>query len=256
VRRAAEQAQASTSQPTATAAARDVEPLRGIRRVVAERMAHSFATAPHFYLTAQVEATALLHMRAELVADVEAATGVRLTITDFLVKAVAMALHEFPEVNAAWVEGSGQGAAGLRDHTQVNVGIAVGTDEGLVVPVIHQADELTLGEIARRRAELSQRARNGKLALEQLEGGTFTLTNLGMFGVDQFQAIINPPQGAILAVGRIKERPVVVAGTLAVRPTMYVTLSADHRVLDGVQGARFLERVARYIEEPDLLIAQ
>jgi pyruvate dehydrogenase E2 component (dihydrolipoamide acetyltransferase) len=278
-----------------------ITPLRGIRRVVAERMQQSFTTAPHFYLTVEVEATALVRMskipvrgREGLLAKVEAAfsarpqsdgvrpqsdgvrpqsdgvrpqsdgvrpqsDGVRLTISDILVKVCAQALREFPAVNVAWTD---EGGGGLRQHPDVNVGVAVALDvvdprqgNGLVVPVIHQADRLTLAEIARRRADLVERARAGKLTLTDLEGGTFTLSNLGMFGVDQFQAIINPPQSAILAVGRIKDRPVALEGAVVVRPTMHLTLSADHRQLDGAQAARFLERVAKLIEEPYLLLS-
>ncbi|MCX6028349.1 MAG: 2-oxo acid dehydrogenase subunit E2, partial [Chloroflexi bacterium] len=150
---------------------------------------------------------------------------------------------------------------GIVRHTEVNVGLAVSVGQdailpysGLVVPVLHGADGLTLGEIARRRSDMVERARAGKLALADLEGGTFTLSNLGMYGVDQFQAILNPPQSAILAVGRIKDRPVAAAGVVVVRPTMHLTLSVDHRALDGAQGARFLERVAQLIQEPYLLL--
>jgi pyruvate dehydrogenase E2 component (dihydrolipoamide acetyltransferase) len=228
-----------------------IEPLSGIRRVVAERMAHSFATAPHFYLSTEVEATALTRMREGLLAKVEAATSARLTVTDILLKVCAQALAEFPDVNVAWAEDA---AGGIVRHTEVNVGLAVSLDTGLVVPVLHGTDRLTLGEIARRRSDLVERARGGKLTLADLEGGTFTLSNLGMFGVDQFHAILNPPQSAILAVGRIKDRPVAAAGAVVVRPTMHLTLSVDHRVLDGALGARFLERVAQLIQEPYLLL--
>jgi pyruvate dehydrogenase E2 component (dihydrolipoamide acetyltransferase) len=230
----------------------EVEPLSGIRRVVAERMTHSFTTAPHFYLSAEVEATALVRLREGLRPKVEAATGAKLTVTDILLKICAQALAEFPEVNVAWAEDVPGG--GLVRRTEINVGLAVSLDAGLMVPVLHGADRLTLGEIARRRADLVDRARNGKLSLGELEGGTFTLSNLGMYGVDQFQAILNPPQSAILAVGRIKDRPVAVDGAVVVRPTMHLSLSVDHRALDGAQAARFLERVAQLIQEPYLLL--
>jgi len=252
VRGAAAAPAAPAAAPVARFAAGEVVPLRGIRRVAAERMTQSFTTAPHFYLTVEVEATALVRMREGLLAKVEAASGARLTISDILIKVCAQALREFPAVNVAW---SDEGGGGLRQHPDVNVGVAVALDDGLVVPVIHQADRLTLAEIARRRTDLVERARAGRLALTDLEGGTFTLSNLGMFGVDQFQAIINPPQSAILAVGRIKDRPVALEGAVVVRPTMHLTLSADHRQLDGAQAARFVERVAKLIEEPYLLLA-
>jgi pyruvate dehydrogenase E2 component (dihydrolipoamide acetyltransferase) len=231
-----------------------VVPLTGIRRVVAERMAHSFTTAPHFYLSVEAEATALSRMREGLMARIETSTGVRLTITDILVKVCAQALIEFPDVNVAWSESGGAERGGVVRQSQVNIGVAIALDEGLVVPVIRHADQLSLGEIARQRVDLLHRARTGKLTFQDLEGGTFTLSNLGMYGIDQFQAIINPPQSAILAVGRIRERVVARDGAAVVRPTMHLTLSVDHRLLDGAHSALFLECVARFIEEPYLLL--
>lgn len=253
VERAAKRAQ--TPAPAPVAPQGDAEPLSGVRRIVAERMTQSFTTTPHFYLTVEVEATALVRTREELVSKAEAATSNRATITDILIKVVAQGLQEFPEVNTSWADGVQGGAGSVLRHPQVNVGVAVATSDGLVVPVIHDANNLSVEEIAYRRADVTQRARDGKLGLADLEGGTFTLSNLGMFGVDQFHAIINPPQGAILAVGRIKERPVAVAGVLEIRPTVFLTLSADHRLLDGVQAARFLQRVGQLIEEQHLLPA-
>ena len=255
IRRAAELVRAPGSVLTSVIPPGDVEPLRGIRRVVAERMTHSFTTTPHFYLSAEVEATALIRMREGLLSKVEALTGVHLTITDILIKVVAQALREFPEVNVAWADDSQAGVSGVLRQSQVNIGVAVATSDGLVVPVIYEVDKLSLEGIARRRADVTQLARDGKLTLTDLEGGAFTLSNLGMFGVDQFQAIINPSQSAILAVGQIRERPVAIAGNLAIRPTMFLTLSVDHRLLDGVQAARFLQRVVQLIEEPYLLIS-
>ncbi len=229
-----------------------IEVLSGVRRLVAERMTRNFTSTPHFYLTAEVDASALTRMRDGLLPRIEATTGTRLTITDILVKVCARALREHPEVNVTYAETPD--GPGLIRQTEVNVGIAVALDDGLVVPVIRQADCLTLAEIASKRAEVVERARVGKLNLSDLEGGTFTLTNLGMFGVDHFQAIINSPQAAILAVGRVRERPVAVSGTVLIRPTLYLTLSLDHRLVDGAQGARFLESLARLIEEPYLLL--
>jgi pyruvate dehydrogenase E2 component (dihydrolipoamide acetyltransferase) len=216
-------------------------------------MTHSFSTAPHFYLSAEVEATALARMREGLLPKVEAASAVRLTITDILVKVCAQTLSEFPQVNVAWAEDARGG--GVLRQAEVNIGVAVALDVGLVVPVIRRADQLTLAEIAGRRTDMADRARSGKLTLQDVEGGTFTLSNLGMFRVDQFQAILNPPQSAILAVGRIRERPVALDGVAVVRPTMVLTLSVDHRLLDGAQAARFLERVAQLVEEPYLLLS-
>jgi pyruvate dehydrogenase E2 component (dihydrolipoamide acetyltransferase) len=245
-------APAPPAPPTAPVPLGAAEPLTGVRRIVAERMAHNFTTTPHFYLTAEVDATALTRMREGLLAKVEATSGARLTVTDILIKVCAQALSEQPDVNVAFAEAAG-GPAVVR-QAEVNVGVAVALEQGLVVPVVRNADRLTLAEIARRRSEMVERARAGKLGLQDLEGGTFTLSNLGMFGVDQFQAIINSPQSAILAVGRVRERPVAVDGAVAVRPTLFLTLSVDHRLLDGAQGARFLERVAQLIAEPYLLL--
>jgi pyruvate dehydrogenase E2 component (dihydrolipoamide acetyltransferase) len=261
VERAAASALSPSSSPSPVAlpypptapAEREIEHLEGVRRVVAERMTHSFSTAPHFYLSAEVEATALTRMREGLLPKVEAASGARLTITDILVKVCAQALSEFPQANVAWAEDAQGG--GVLHHSEVNIGVAVALDVGLVVPVIRRADQLTLAEIAGRRTDMADRARSGKLTLQDVEGGTFTLSNLGMFRVDQFQAIVNPPQSAILAVGRIRERPVALDGAAVVRPTLVLTLSVDHRLLDGAQGACLLERVAQLIEEPYLLLS-
>ena len=259
VRRAAAPSLPHPPTPTPPHSPTPIEPLSGVRRVVAERMAHSFATAPHFYLSAEVEATALARMREGLLTKVEAAAGARLTVTDILLKVCAQALAEFPDVNVAWAEDAAGG--GIVRHAEVNVGLAVSVGQdailphsGLVVPVLRGADKLTLGEIARRRSDLVGSARGGKLTLTDLEGGAFTLSNLGMYGVDEFHAILNPPQAAILAVGRIKDRPVAVAGAVVVRPTLHLSLSVDHRMLDGASGARFLERVAQLIQEPYLLL--
>lgn len=231
------------------------EPLQGIRRLVAERMVHSFTSAPHAYLSAEAEATSLLRVREGLQSQVEKTTGIHLTLSDILIKICARALAEFPGINVLWSEAKDDRPGGLQRQRDINVGLAVATDNGLVVPVIHQADQLSLAEVVLRRGDLVARARSHKLALADLEGGTFTLTNLGMFGVDQFQAIINPPQAAILAVGRIRERPIAVEGAVVVRPTTHLTLSIDHRLIDGADGGRFLQRVVRLIEEPYLLLS-
>ena len=181
----------------------------------------------------------------------------RLTLTDLLVRIVGAALAEHPRANAFWADGR----IGL--HERVNVGIAVATgastplstNAGLVVPVLRDVDHKPMAQIAAERTALVARARSGQLSPDDLAGGTFTLTNLGMYRVDSFHAILNPPQAAILAVGRIAERPVAIGGQLAVRRTVVLTLSCDHRVLDGVLGARFLGRVAELIEDPyELLV--
>jgi pyruvate dehydrogenase E2 component (dihydrolipoamide acetyltransferase) len=240
--------QEGPSTPKPIAGEDEVTPLAGIRKVAAERMVQSFTTAPHFYLCVEADAGLLLRMRESLLVPIEEKSGVRLTISDLLIKIAGQALQEHPEVNAIWDQD------GVRRLGTVNVGLAVATDRGLVVPVFRDVNHKTLAEIAAERDALAEKARTGRLALQDVEGGSFTISNLGMFAVDQFNAIINPPQAAILAVGRIKERPAVVNGQLTVRPTMFLTLSADHRILDGAEGARFLSRLVTLMEEPYLLM--
>jgi pyruvate dehydrogenase E2 component (dihydrolipoamide acetyltransferase) len=220
-----------------------------VQRLTAERMVASFGSAPHFYLSAEVHADALLDLRSRLLPLIEGRTGVRLTITDLLVKILGAALAEYPRANAFWEDGR----IGL--NRQVNVGIAVATGAGLVVPVLGHANSKSLSQIASERAQLVEKARSGTLSMDDLSGGTFTLTNLGMFRVDTFQAILNPPQSAILAVGRIVERPAVVDGQLVARAAAVLSLSCDHRVLDGALAAQFLGRVVELIEEPYGLLA-
>jgi pyruvate dehydrogenase E2 component (dihydrolipoamide acetyltransferase) len=213
---------------------------------MAERTAESWRSAPHFFLMREVDAGRLLSWRE----NVRARPGhERVTHTDLLVKLCAEALRRHPRVNAAWRNGTVEPAAG------VNVGVAVATEEGLVVPVIHEADRLTLGDVAKRRGALVSAARDGALRPDDVAGGTFTLSNLGMYGVDAFLAVLNPPQAAILAVGRIAERVAAVDGVPAVRPTLVLTLSFDHRVVDGARGAEFLDTLASLVEEPAGLVA-
>jgi pyruvate dehydrogenase E2 component (dihydrolipoamide acetyltransferase) len=216
--------------------------LNSIRKRTAERMAESFRTIPHFYLTMEVLADRLVALREMLLEPVHQQAGVRLSYTDLLVKALASALRQHPEVNASWEQDGG------RQNQDVNVAIAVATPDGLVVPVVHHADTLSIAEIAARRAALVEAARSRKLSLEVLEGGTVTLTNLGSYGVDTFAPIINPPQAAILAAGRITERAIASGGVLALRPTVHLTLAADHRILDGHQAATFLGDLRNWIE--------
>ena len=213
-------------------------------RIMAERMTASWTTAPHFYLVREVNV-------ARLVAWLEAArkqTGARITYTDLLVKLVAATLAQHPRVNASWKDGA------LERHTEVNIGLAVALEDGLVVPVIARADTLGLKDIAARREDVVARAQAGKLRPADIQGGVFTISNLGMYGVDAFSAIVNPPQAAILAVGRIADRVVPVNGQPAVQPTMTLTLSCDHRALDGARGAQFLGALADLIEEPLALL--
>jgi len=225
-------------------AAPELQPLTRTQRLMAERMTASFTTAPHFYLHVEVNARALLTLRQELLAAVDAEAHVRLTVTDILIRLCALALVKHPLALAQWTPD------GLRSAGGVNIGVATDTPGGLLVPVIRDVDRLGLAEIARRRTELIDRARAGKSTLQDFEHGAFTLTNLGMFRVDSFEAILNPPQAAILAVGRIKDRPVAVDGQLAIAPTMYLVLSVDHRVLDGAAAARLLDDLVELVETP------
>jgi len=206
-------------------------------QTMARRMAEIWRDVPHFYLSREVDATRLNGWR-EAVRTRQSSE--RVTHTDLLVKIAAAALAEHPRVNGS---------------TEVNVGIAVATDDALVVPVIHGADRLELRAVVERRIDVVARARDGKLRLDDVQGGTFTISNLGMFGVDSFGAIVNAPQAAILAVGRITDRVVAVGGEPAVRPTFILTLSLDHRAIDGAIGARFLDTLVSLVEEPAGLVS-
>ena len=213
-------------------------------RIMAGRMTASWTSAPHFYLVREVNVT-------RLVSWLETArkqTGAHITYTDLLVKLVAATLVQHPRVNVSWKDGT------LERHADVNVGLAVALEDGLVVPVIHRADTLGLKDLAAKREDLVSRAQAGKLRPADIQGGVFTISNLGMYGVDAFSAIVNPPQAAILAVGRIADRVVPVNGQPAVQPTMMLTLSCDHRALDGARGAQFLGALADLIEEPLALL--
>jgi pyruvate dehydrogenase E2 component (dihydrolipoamide acetyltransferase) len=213
-------------------------PLSRMRRVIADRLTQSWATTPHFTVTVAVDVTAVLALRAELKAG-----GTNLTVTDFVVAATAQTLAEFPDVN------SRTDGVSIWPRRRVHLGLAVSVPGGLVVPVIRDADRLTLGELHDRAAALATRAREGTLPVDDMTGSTFTLSNLGMFGVDEFSAIINPGEAAILAVASAVPTPVVVGDGLAVRSIMKLTLSADHRIVDGEMGARFLGAIRRRLED-------
>jgi pyruvate dehydrogenase E2 component (dihydrolipoamide acetyltransferase) len=213
-------------------------------RIMAERMTASWTTAPHFYLVREVNVARLVSW----LASARKQTGARITYTDLLVKLVAATLAQHPRVNVSWKDGA------LERHAEINLGLAVALEDGLVVPVIARADTLGLTEIAQRREDLVARAQAGKLRPADIQGGVFTISNLGMYGVDAFSAIVNPPQAAILAVGRIADRVVPVNGQPAVQPTMMLTLSCDHRALDGARGAQFLGALADVVEEPLALL--
>lgn len=222
-------------------------PLSRVRRLTAQRLAQSAQQAPHFHLTRTVDADALLAFRKQANADLDG-TGVRISVTDLLVKACAHSLSQHPEVNCSWAETK------LLRHRRINIGLAVAVDDGLVVPVIHDADHKTLADISREAHDLAEHARAGKLSLDEITGGTFTISNLGMYGIDRFTAVINPPDAAILAVGAARPAPVARDGHLAVATTMDLTLGIDHRVLDGATAARFLADLAALLERPSRIV--
>ena len=218
-----------------------------VRRRITERLENSTAI-PQFSLRRELDAAPLTLVRDQLLAAVEASEGIRLSFTDFLLKAMALALRQVPEMNTVW----------RQDHIEsrplINLGFAVQSATRLLVPVITEVDKLPIVQLARCRSALAIKARDGKLDPGEMQDGSCTLSNLGPFGVDEFQAIINPPESCILAAGRIALRPLVLDGQLVVRPTLRLTLTVDHRVADGVLAAAFLNAVAKAIEQPLLLL--
>ena len=218
------------------------EPNSQMRKIIAARLQESKATAPHFYLTVDCEIDTLLESRRQM--NDRAPEGVKILVNDLIIRAAAMALIKVPKANASW-EGDN-----TRLFSHADIAMAVAVDGGLVTPVIWAAEQKGLAEIAATSRDLATRARDGKLAPEEFSGGSFTISNLGMYGVREFAAVINPPQGAILAVGAGEQRPVVHEGQLAVATVMTVTLSADHRVVDGAVGAEWLQAFKGYIEAP------
>ncbi len=211
-------------------------------QIMAQRLTESWTSAPHFYLVREVNAAKLINWRALLAAD--AVDSAKITYTDVLTKLAALSLARFPGLNSFWDNGK------IITNPDINVGLAIAVEDGLLVPVVHRADRLRVDEIAARRADLVARANSAALLPDDFAGGTFTISNLGMYGVDAFNAIVNPPQAAILAVGRIADRVIAVEGQPAVRPMMTLTLSCDHRVVDGVRAAQFLDALVGMIEEP------
>ena len=218
--------------------------LTSIERLMAERTTQSWTTVPHFFLTRDIEATALNVFREQLLPGIEHAHNVRLTHTDLLVALVARVLAKYRIMNSSWVSG------GIRPNADVNIAIAMAVTGGVVGAAIRKADTLAPWEIAVQRRDLSERARAGRLRPADIAGATFTISNLGMYRVDAFSAIITPPQAAVLAVGSITDRVVPVEGRPAIRPIMTVTLSSDHRVVDGARAADFLDAVAEAIGQP------
>jgi pyruvate dehydrogenase E2 component (dihydrolipoamide acetyltransferase) len=242
-----ESAAQSKTQTTASAtssAQAKLETLTAIGRLMAERTTQSWTTVPHFFLVREVEATGLTAARQQFAAPAGAASTAKITHTDLLTALVARVLLQHPRMNASYTP------AGVQLHSAVNIAIAIAVNDGVVAAVIPNADKLGLAEIAAQRKELAERAKAGKSRTQDLTGATFTISNLGMFEIDSFTAIIPPPQAGILAVGAIADRVVAVDGKPAVRSMMTITLSCDHRVVDGARGAQFLNDLVQAIAEP------
>ena len=216
-----------------------------IKRVTGDRMSESKAFIPHYYVSADIDMTAALEFRKNTNAQLEA-SGVKISVNDLIIKAAAMALVEHPNVNRSFVDGE------LYQQESIDVNIAIAMDGGLIAPFIPAANEKSLGSISKMAKDLGKRAREGGLKLEEYQGGTFTISNLGMFDVSEFIAVINPPQVAILAIGSVAQVPVVKDGEIAIGNKMTITLSADHRALDGAEVASFLQTVRQYLENPVL----
>ena len=228
------------------AAPRGTQPLSKLRQTVAKQMTASKRDVPHFYVTAEVDMSEAARLRASI-----SASGLvteHVTFTHLMMRALALVMQRHPRVNASWSEGA------IIYHDDVNIGVAVAVEDGLVAPVVRGCQHLSLRAIAQATNDLVERAQAGRFGGEALTGATFTLSNMGMLDVEEFSAVITPPQAAILAVGAIKERPVVRDGQIAVAKTVRVTLSVDHRVLTGVEAARFLEDFKRVLEHPLALV--
>ena len=224
----------------------ELVPLNTMRRVIAERMAHSKSTVPHFYLTVDCEIDELLKVRSHLN---ERLGDSKLSVNDFIIRACALALMEIPDANAGW-EGDGM----MRRYRTADISVAVALEGGLITPIVRRAEQKGLSEISAVVKDLATRAKTGALAPDEYQGGSFTISNLGMFGIKQFDAVINEPQGCILAVGAGEPRPVVKNGELAVATVMSCTLSCDHRVVDGATGAKLLGAIKRLIEYPPAML--
>jgi pyruvate dehydrogenase E2 component (dihydrolipoamide acetyltransferase) len=216
---------------------------------MAERTTQSWTTVPHFFVTRDIDATALDTYRERIVSEVEHTHKVRVTHTDLLVALAARVLLKHSRLNASWT------AEGIRLHAHVNMGIAIAVSDGVVAAVIPNAHSASIAQIATQRRDIAERARAGKLRPADIADATFTISNLGMYQVDQFSAIITPPQAAILAVGSITDRVVAVEGKPAVRPIMTLTLSCDHRVADGARAALFLKDLAEATQDPAKILA-
>jgi pyruvate dehydrogenase E2 component (dihydrolipoamide acetyltransferase) len=214
----------------------------------AKRVTESFVNIPHFYIQKEVIAEKLLILKEKINVELDHSQGLYITISDLVIKLTAATLAKHLLANASWVDGR------IKIYQEINIGLAVAIEDGIVVPVIRRASKKHLSEIAKERAVFVEKAHQGLLKPDMMSGGTFTITNLGMVDIDSFSAIINPPQSAILAVGAVKDRPVGINGVVVLKPTVKLTLSCDHRVLGGVEGAAFLQTMSNYIENPSQII--
>ncbi len=221
-------------------------PLDSMRRTIARRLTQAMQDIPHFYLTVDCELDELIRIRKELNAKEE--DGVKLSVNDFLIRAAALALMKVPDANVSFA------GTALLKHRHADVGIAVALDGGLITPIVKAAETKGLAEISAEAKELAERARTKKLKPSEFEGGSFSISNLGMYGIKEFTAVINPPQAAILAVGKGEQRPVVKDGKLGIATVMTVTMSCDHRAIDGALGARFLEAFKAFVEYPPSML--
>lgn len=223
-------------------------PLEGIKKVIAERMSYSKSNIPHIVLNAKADATQLIVLREKFKEKILKKHGIKITYTDFILKSTAVALRENLEVNSTFSDGN------YIIYDDVNIGVAVSLEGGLIVPIIFNCDKLKITDIVKKRIELVGKAREGKLSLEEISNGTFTVTNLGMYGIRSFSPIINPPQAAILAVGEIYTEPAIVNGKIKPESFIDLSVSCDHRIIDGMIGAKFLRRIAELIENPAELV--
>jgi pyruvate dehydrogenase E2 component (dihydrolipoamide acetyltransferase) len=244
---AAPAAAPAQARPASPASSGPADAVSSIGRIMAERTTQSWTTVPHFFVARDVDASALNRARQALIPGIERSHGVKVTHTDLLVAAVARALRAHPRMNGSWSNGA------ITLNRDINVALAMAVENAVVTAVIPRADTATLGDIAKRRKELAERARGGKLQPADITGATFTISNLGMFSVDAFTAIIVPPQAGILAVGAIADRVVAVDGMIGVRPMMTLTLSSDHRLIDGARAAAFLNDVVISLNEAEKL---
>ncbi len=236
-------------QPTSSGPEFEDLPLSNMRKVIAKRLLESKQTVPHFYLTIDCQLDELMAVRKKLNEGL-AGLGKKVTVNDFVIKAVAMALRDTPDANASWMGDS------IRRYKHSDVSVAVAIEDGLVTPIIKKAELKSIVAVSDEMKSLAVKAKEGKLKPEEFQGGSFSISNLGMFGIKQFNAIINPPQACIMAVGAGEKRPVIIDGQVTAKTIVSITLSSDHRVVDGKVGAEFLAAFKKYMENPVLLLAQ